>query len=87
MNSKEADSKKHVSMRLRSSTLDKVNLLQEQTNARNRTEAVARAIDLAAWWVQKQQEGAKVYAEHPDGTRESVIVAGLEINNGKKPAQ
>jgi ABC-type transport system involved in Fe-S cluster assembly fused permease/ATPase subunit len=79
--------KRHVSMRLRSKTLEKVNVLQSDTDARNRTEAIARAIDLAAWWIQKQKEGAKVYAEHPDGTRESVIVAGLELNGNEKQRQ
>lgn len=82
--SNNSNDKRHVSMRLRSTTLDKVNVLQEETNARNRTEAIARAIDLAAWWISKQREGAEVFAEHPDGTRESVVVAGLEIENGNE---
>jgi hypothetical protein len=84
MNNQSNTDKRHVSMRLRSETLEKVNVLQSDTDARNRTEAIARSIDLAAWWIQKQKEGARVFAEYPDGTRESVIVAGLEINDNRK---
>lgn len=72
---------KLVSMRFQPETVDRVNSLQEMTGVRNRTQVTAEAIALAQWWVKKKSEGAKLYAEYPDGERESVVIPGLEPNS------
>lgn len=69
---------KPVSMRLMPKTLDAIEYIQEAIGARNRTQAIVEAINLARWWIQKRQEGARIYAESPDGERESVVMSGLE---------
>lgn len=69
-------------MRLKQKTIERVNFLKEATGTDNRTQITAEALALAAWWVESKQEGAKIYAEYPDGKRESVVIPGLEpINN------
>jgi hypothetical protein len=76
--SDEGRESKLVSMRFRPETVDRVRFLQKVTGVENRTQITAEAIALAKWWVKKKKEGAKVYAEYPDGERESVVIPGLE---------
>lgn len=77
---KEQESKL-VSMRFQPDTVDRVNFIQDATGVQNRTQVTAEAITLAKWWVKSRMDGAKLYAEYPDGERESVVIPGLEPKN------
>lgn len=63
-------------MRLMPKTLDAIEYIQQALGARNRTQAIVEAINLARWWIEKRNEGAKIYAEYPSGEREAVVLAG-----------
>ena len=76
--SEEPREPKLVSMRFQPETVDRVSFLRKETGIDNRTQITAEAIALAKWWVKKKKEGAKLYAEYPDGERESVVIPGLE---------
>jgi len=69
---------KVVSMRFQPDTLRNVQFLKEATGVENRTQITVDAIGLAKWYVEKMREGAKVYAEYPDGSRESVVMPRFE---------
>ena len=68
---------KMVSMRFRGDTIENVNYLKEATGIDNRTQLTADAIALAAWFVKRQAQGARVYVEFEDGEREAVFMPRL----------
>ena len=63
-----------VSMRFRGDTIENMNYLKEATGIDNRTQLTADAIALAAWFVKRQAQGARVYVELEDGEREAVFM-------------
>jgi len=65
---------KMVSMRFRGDTIENMNYLKEATGIDNRTQLTADAIALAAWFVKRQAQGARVYVEFEDGEREAVFM-------------
>ena len=68
---------KMVSMRFRGDTIENVSYLKEATGIDNRTQLTADAIALAAWFVKRQAQGARVYVEFEDGEREAVFMPRL----------
>lgn len=65
-------------MRLKPETLRRVATLKNVTGKENRTALVSKAITLAEWAVTRMEDGAKIYAEYPNGNREHVVIPGLE---------
>ena len=68
---------KMVSMRFRGDTIENMGYLKEATGIDNRTQLTADAIALAAWFVKRQAQGARVYVEFEDGQREAVFMPRL----------
>ncbi|MDJ1472820.1 hypothetical protein [Xanthocytophaga flava] len=63
---------KLVQMRIQPRTLTKIEELSSITGISNRTQLVAGCIELAHDVVISIKTGAKVYIEHPDGSRERI---------------
>lgn len=64
-------------MRLSPETVKRVEDLQEEIGVDEKVEVVARSVALAEWWAEKRRQGAEIYAEHPDGSREFVRIGPM----------
>jgi hypothetical protein len=63
-----------VSMRFKKDTVESVKSLKAATGVQNRTQITVDAITLAKWYVDRTREGAEIYAEYPDGSRETIAM-------------
>jgi len=68
---------KLVQMKLLTETVRRVAALEKALGARNRTDAVSRAIDIADLIVSAAKSKGSIVIERPDGTRERLVVPGL----------
>ena len=66
-----------VEMKLLPETVALVERLQKQMGASNRTDAVARSLELARLVVQAIEDGSRVYVETAAGDRRRLVVPYL----------
>ena len=68
---------KLVQMRLQSNTLKSIEKLSEMTHTKNKTQLVSSSIKLTEEIVSSISNGAKVYIENKDGSKELIKIIGL----------
>lgn len=65
---------KPVNMRLSQNTLDKIDWMESELKAPNRTQVVVHAIRIANELIRTLSEGGKIIIEKPDGSRERLLL-------------
>lgn len=63
---------KEVKMKLRPDAIESVKYISQESGIENLTQVVVDCIGFGKWAVDKNKEGAEIYAEYPDGTRERI---------------
>jgi len=71
---------REVHMKMRASTVDKVNKLQESLNVNTRTDAVKTAIDVTEMVAKTIKSGGQVILEKKDGSRSKIIIPNFYGN-------
>jgi hypothetical protein len=66
-----------IQMRLQPKSMQRINDLTDLTGIRNRTQLIANSIELTEELVKNAKDGAKIYIERKDGTRELIKIVGL----------
>lgn len=68
---------KLVQMRLQPSTLERLDNLRKLTNTDNRTQLISSSIQLTEDLLRSLKNGAKIYIENKDGSRELLKIIGM----------
>jgi hypothetical protein len=66
-----------IQMRLQPRTIERINALTEITGQNNRTQLIANSIELTEELLRSAKEGAKIYIEKKDGTKELLKIVGM----------
>ena len=66
-----------VQMRLQPKTMERIDNLSAITGTTNRTQLIATSVELAEELMSNAKEGAKIYIEKKDGSRELIKIIGF----------
>jgi DNA-binding NarL/FixJ family response regulator len=77
MEEKSNDKSKLVQMRFQPKTMDRIERLRELTENDNRTQIISSSIQLTEELLSSIKDGAKIYIEKPDGTKETIKIVGF----------
>jgi hypothetical protein len=66
-----------VQMRLQPDTLERIEKLSKLTQMDNRAQLISSAIRLTDDMINLVKNGAKLYIEKPDGTKELIKITGI----------
>ena len=66
-----------VQMRLQPDTLERIEKLSKLTQMDNRAQLISSAIRLTDDMINMVKNGAKLYIEKPDGTKELLRITGI----------
>lgn len=77
MEDKSNDKSKLVQMRFQPKTMDRIEHLRELTENDNRTQIISSSIQLTEELLSSIKDGAKIYIEKPDGTKETIKIVGF----------
>ena len=66
-----------IQMRLQPKTIERINALTEITGTSNRTQLIANSIELTEELLRSAKDGAKIYIEKKDGTKELLKIVGM----------
>ncbi len=66
-----------VQMRLQPDTLERIEKLSKLTQTDNRAQLISSAIRLTDDMINMVKNGAKLYIEKPDGTKELLKIMGI----------
>ena len=66
-----------VQMRLQPKTMERIDNLSTITGTTNRTQLIATSVELAEELMSSAKDGAKIYVERPDGSRELIKIVGF----------
>jgi predicted DNA-binding protein len=77
MDNNQHDKTTLIQMRLQPKTMERINNLTEITGTTNRTLLIANSIELTEELLKNAKEGAKIYIERKDGTKELLKIVGM----------
>jgi|GEM_PF-2499605 len=66
-----------VQMRLQPRTMERIDNLSAITGTTNRTQLIATSVELAEELMSSAKQGAKIYIEKPDGSKELIKIIGF----------
>lgn len=66
-----------IQMRLQPRTMERINALTEITGSNNRTQLIANSIELTEELLRSARDGAKIYIEKKDGSKELLKIVGM----------
>jgi hypothetical protein len=66
-----------IQMRLQPRTIDRIINLTNVTGITNRTQLIANSIELTDELIRNAKEGAKIYIEKKDGSKELLKIVGM----------
>lgn len=66
-----------IQMRLQPKTIERINALSQITGSNNRTQLIANSIELTEELLRSTKDGAKIYIEKKDGSKELLKIVGM----------